>query len=209
MFKSLFSQKTKIKGIIGYLGLEDFWLSCSPEEQKTLTKYYQGGLGSNPGDSPVKGDIVSSTDTAFKYLSAMIGWAVSEKKYELADKIIKAGNDLPVHEAELVDAHFFLQEAAECYYKQRDIRADALALTIEFCLKDIQLFPKYIKPLKKEIGCIPRITTFQRLAILYEKNKQYEEAINICRLAIKYDLKDSTKGGYPERLEKLEKKINK
>ena len=116
---------------------------------------------------------------------------------------------MSIHNTELIDAHFFLQEAAECYYKQRDIRADALDLTIEFCQKDIQLFPKYVKQLKKEMGCIPRITTFQRLAILYEKNKQYEEAINICRLAIKYDLKDSTKGGYPERLEKLEKKINK
>ena len=80
MFKSLFSQKTKIKGIIGYLGLEDFWLSCSPEEQKTLTKYYQGVLGSKPENSPVKGDIVSSSNTKHKYLSAMIGWAVSEKK---------------------------------------------------------------------------------------------------------------------------------
>ena len=138
----------------------------------------------------------------------MIGWAVSEKNYSLADKIISAGKDLAVSEAELLDAHYFWQEAAECYYKQRDCRPDAIDLTIEFCLKDIQMFPKYVKPMQKEFGCIPRITTVQRLAILYEKAGQYKEAIEICNLAIKYGLTDSTKGGYPARLQKLEKKLN-
>lgn len=49
----------------------------------------------------------------------MIGWVISEKIYSLADKIIIAGKDLAVSEAELLDAHYFWQEAAECYYKQR------------------------------------------------------------------------------------------
>ena len=137
----------------------------------------------------------------------MVGWAVSEKNYSLADKLISAGKDLSVGETELLDAHYFWQEAAECYYKQRDFRTDAIDLTIEFCLKDIQMFPKYVKPMQKEFGCIPRITTFQRLAILYEKAMQYKETIEICNLAIKYGLTDSTKGGYPARLQKLEKKL--
>lgn len=47
--------------------------------------------------------------------------------------------------------------------------------------------------MQKELGCIPRITTFQRLAILYEKAGQYKEAIEICYLAIKYGLTDSTR----------------
>ena len=207
MFKFLFSQKPKIKGIIGYLGLESFWLSCTPQEQDALTRYHQGGLGAATGSSPIKGDISYSSSTKLKYFSAMIGWAVSEKNYSLADKIISAGKDLAVSEAELLDAHYFWQEAAECYYKQRDCRTDAINLTIEFCLKDIQMFPKYVKLMQKEFGCIPRVGTFQRLAILYEKAGQYKEAIEICNLAINYGLTDSTKGGYPARLEKLEKKL--
>ena len=72
----------------------------------------------------------------------------------------------------------------------------------------VQNADKYVKTMQKEFGCIPRITTFQRLAILYEKAGQYKEAIEICNLAIKYGLSDSAKGGYPARLQKLEKKLN-
>lgn len=208
MLKSLFSHEPKIKGIIGYLGLESFWTSCTPEERDALTRYHQGGLGVTPSSSPIKGDVTYSSSTKLQYSSAMIGWAVSEKNYALADKIICFGKELTVSEEEVVDAHFFLQEAAECYYKQRDFRSDAIDLTIECCLRDIQLFPQYAKPMQKEFGCIPLLTTFQRLAILYEKTGKYKEAIEICNLAIRYGLNDSTKGGYPARLKKLEKKLN-
>lgn len=75
-------------------------------------------------------------------------------------------------------------------------------------MKDIKMFPKYVKPMQKDFGYIPRITTFQRLAILCEKCGQDKEAIQICSLAVKYGLTDSTKGGYQARLQRLEKKVN-
>lgn len=207
MFKNLFQKNAKIGGIIGYLSLESFWLSCTVDEQNALTRYYQNGLSTAPNTSPIVGNITFSSDTKLKYLSSMIGWAVSEKNFDLADKIINAGNTLVIDSTMLLDAHYFWQEAAECYYKQRDIRSDAIDLTIRFCQTDVKMFPEYRKPMMKEFGCIPRITTFQRLAIIYEKDKQYAKAIEICKLAIKYELSDSTKGGYPARIEKLEKKL--
>ena len=201
------SNKQEIKGIIGYLGLEDFWLSCSQNEQKDLTRYYQGGLGTSANASPIQGNIQSSSNTELKYLSAMIGWAVSEKNYSLADKIINTGNKIKISKNNILDAHYFWQEAAECYYKQRNDKQDAIDMAINFCIKDIEMFPQYSYIMKQEFGSIPRINTFQRLAIIYEKNKQYKEAIQICELAIKYELIDSTKGGYIARLEKLKKKL--
>lgn len=69
------------------------------------------------------------------------------------------------------------------------------------------MFPKYVKPTQKEFSCIPRTTTFQRLAILYEKAEQYKEAIEICNLAIKYGLTDSTKGDSLQGFKSL-KKLN-
>ena len=209
MFKNIFSHshKPEISGIIGYLGLDSFWLSCTPDEQESLIRYYQNGLGNQLNDSPIKGKITFTTQTKLKYLSSMIGFAVSEKDYALADKIISSGQEVIINEDNILDAHYFWQESAECYYKQRDVRADALDLTIQFCLEDIKMFPKYKSLMQKEFGCIPRITTFQRLVILYERNSQYREAIDICNLAIKYNLTDSTKGGYPARLAKLEKKL--
>ena len=80
-----------------------------------------------------------------------------------------------------------------------DCRTDAIDLTIQFCLKDIHMFPKYVKTMQTEFGCIPRITTFQRLATLYEKAGQYKEAIEICNLAIKYGLSVSVKPNHDLR----------
>lgn len=209
MFKNIFSLKKPIKGIIGYLKLNDFWESCSKDEQSALIRYYQGGLGIKAESSPICGNISFSSQTKLNYLSAMIGWAISDKNYVLADKLINAGENEQISQHELLDAHYFWQNAAECFYKQRDERSDALELTIKFCLKDIDMFPNYVELMRKEFDTIPRITTFQRLVIFYEKNEQYDKAIDICNLAIKYELTDSTKGGYLSRLEKLKKKLSK
>lgn len=208
MFNFPFSKKTKINGIIGFLGLESFWLSCTPQEQEMLTRFYGGRAGSISNTSPIKGKIFSSSNTKLKYLTDMVRYASSEKQYALADKIIDAGINLADDTASMVDTHFFLQEAAEYYYKQKDFRPDAIELTKKFCLKDIQLFPRYSTALQQEIGFIPFIKTFQRLVILYEKSGQYNDAINICNLALEYELSDSTKGGYKARLHRLQKIIN-
>lgn len=201
-------QDKTINGIIRYLNLENFWFSCTEEEKQSLTKYYRGGLGNDPKGSPIEGTITSSSTNVFKYLTAMIGWAVGDKNYAFADKIIGALNEYPISEHELIDAHFFYQETAESYYKQRNERVDAIELSITYCNLDIELFPKYSKKLIEEFGMIPNITTFKRLAIIYENQNKYDLAIDICKKALEYGLNDLTKGGYSARLEKLSKKLN-
>lgn len=62
--------------------------------------------------------------------------------------------------------------------------------------------------LKKDMGGIlPRIPSFQQLVILYEKSGRYQEALDICNLALRNNLKDTTKGGYEGRIEKIQKKM--
>lgn len=198
-----FKNKPKIGGIIKALRLEEFWLACTEEEQNALTRYYSG-----LGDSPIKGNITTS-QTALNYFSNKIGWAVSDKDYALADKIIFFGEKELLKSNNLIDHHFFLQLAAECYYKQRSTRNDAIEKAVSYCLRDIKLFPQYAKPLRDDTnGIMPRIMTFQRLAIIYEKNEQFEEALHICALAMKYGLDDGTKGGYQSRIERLKKRLD-
>ena len=109
----------------------------------------------------------------------------------------------------MVDKHFYLMSAADCYYKQRDSREDALALAEKYHLMDVKLFPQYKGLLVKDMGGIlPRIPSFQQLAIMYEKAGRYQDAIDICKLAMDYGLTDTTKSGYAGRLEKLQKKLN-
>lgn len=50
------------------------------------------------------------------------------------------------------------------------------------------------------------VPAFKCLAITMEEDQRYDEALNICRLAIKWDLDDGTKTGYPGRENRLERK---
>ena len=215
---SIFSQKpnsgssgNNTGGLIGYLNLWDFYNSLTEEEKGTLRHYYDSRLTTAPVNHRAStydsGTIASTSETRLVYFSSTIGWAVSDKRYDIADKLIYFGEQY-INEG-LIDAHFFLQAAAECYYKQRDIRDDALDLCIRYCQRDVELFPRYRVPMEKEYGEIPRITTFQKLAVIYEKQKMYDKALEICQMALSYGLTDSTKGGYAGRIEKIQKKIGK
>lgn len=135
-----------------------------------------------------------------------------------------------------VDLHFVFINLIEHYYRQRHTDASALDKCIEYCEKDIDLFPKFKEAYINEYLCqirhvqsfyekdseeyrnyeikaincrpiIPNIPSFKRLAIIYEKQEKYEEAIKICDLAISFKLSDDTKGGFEGRRDRLLKKI--
>lgn len=201
----MFLFRPKLKGMIGYLGLEKFWYSLSDSEQKRIIKYSKNSLSSGKASSPIEGDITSASSTQLKYLSPFIGWAVSEKQWELADKIIDYCEKA---KGSIIDLHFFYLSAADCYYRQAKEKPQALDSAICYCKKDIDLFPKYKRPLMKEMGGkLPKIPAFQMLAMCYEKQEKYVEAIEVCNDAIKYGLKDGTVSGFAGRIERIEKKI--
>lgn len=56
---------------------------------------------------------------------------------------------------------------------------------------------------------IPTVNPFKILAIMYEKNGEYDKAIQICNEALTFPgyESDGTKGGMKGRLEKLMKKV--
>lgn len=65
----------------------------------------------------------------------------------------------------------------------------------------------YYKEKRAQSYSIPYFPTFKQLAIIYEKEGDYENAIKICEYAIAEGFEnDKTKGGMTGRLEKLRKK---
>ena len=107
------------------------------------------------------------------------------------------------------DQHFALIALQNFYYKFRTIDDKYLELCIKYCLEDISNLAKmqksYLKEEEKRIndmfflsktekqnelnkitafdGIIP---AFKRLAIIYEKAKDFDSTINICEQAINY-----------------------
>jgi tetratricopeptide (TPR) repeat protein len=124
----------------------------------------------------------------------------------------------------IISLHFCYTGLSETAYSYRN-NSVYLDMCIEYCKKDIELFPKFKnawiknenasqKKLSKAFpDYIPRkielpfITSFRRLAIVYEQQGNIEGAIDICEQAIAYGLRDSTKIGYEGRLEKLKRKL--
>ena len=107
----------------------------------------------------------------------------------------------------IVDEHFRHHELiAESYKNGNYNRCE------KYCIENIQMFPRFKAEYMKleELDNLDiRIPSFEILVKIYEKQKRYDEGIEVCDLALKYELKDTTKGGFKGRKEKLEKyKLN-
>lgn len=89
------------------------------------------------------------------------------------------------------------------YYKQRDNREDAIEKCIDYCRKDIEVAEGFVA----EFGKVPRIPLLKRLAIIYERQGQYEEALAVCDQAPGIGTVDGTQGGFKGRKERLRKKM--
>lgn len=192
-------------GEIGALGLSDFWDSLTDSEQQLIKKYRASALSTGSADTLLTGSVWTS-QTPARFLEGYASWAISEKQYDLAEKLLLKAVS---YRDDPVDTHFVYNHLIELYYKQRDTKEYALQKAKEYCRMDIELFPTYVNPLIDRVYVLPRCPSFQQLAIIYEKEGDYESAIQICELAIKYHLKDTTKGGFKARLSKLQGKLEK
>lgn len=228
--------RKKYGGLIAHYNLEDWWDTLSAEDRSFIKDCSAQGLsfGAQKNRNAVDSANIemNCSLSASDWLSTYSLWAISDKKYMLADKLLNMALELNTN---IIDLHFVYNQLIELNYKQRETGIYCLNKCIEYCKADIALFPKfkkawivnekegYLKLAKsdfynkeekrkhrekaKNIQFDLRIPSFERLAIIYEKQGKYAEAIKVCELAIKYELKDSTKGNFSSRLMRLEKKI--
>lgn len=107
----------------------------------------------------------------------------------------------------LINRHFLLQAIVSESYKLRK-EEKYKNISINFSEKYIDEFPQFIQPLKTKFGeSLPRISVFQNYSTLLMELGEYEKAIKACEFAISYDLKDGTKGGFQDRILRINKKM--
>ena len=63
-----------------------------------------------------------------------------------------------------------------------------------------------ISALKVEFNTLPRILTFQYYATILTEDEKYQEAIDVCKKAIEYNLNDGTQSGFEGRIKRIMKK---
>lgn len=107
----------------------------------------------------------------------------------------------------LIDRHFLLMNIVNLTYKKR-VDPKMARKCASIARKHISEFPKIKQALLEDFnGILPRVTTFQHYATLLTELGEYEEAINVCKKAIKFGLKDNTTSGFIGRIERIEKKM--
>lgn len=123
------------------------------------------------------------------------------EKYFLDQESINIGNTYSLH--------FTYNKLIKFYYKHRNDKVDAIDKCIYVCQKDIDLMPDFIEIWKKEnptYNFLPSIPSFKHLAIIYDQQGKFDEAIQVCEKALSFRLDDGTKGGYASRIQKIKKK---
>jgi hypothetical protein len=134
--------------------------------------------------------------------------ALAAKDYKKAEQLSLAA--LKANDCNPNDRHFAYNTLIKLYYKQRGERADAIEKCVHYCVEDINRLEEFIEFHLEEFTVLPGIPSINRLLIIEEKGGAIEDAIELCGHAIKLGFQDhDTKGGYPARLEKLKRKLNK
>ncbi len=137
-------------------------------------------------------------------------WLIKKAKGKKSSSggTISAGQSAPYGKA--VDQHFQNVEAIGHMYSVAKERGDyfskSMDSVIRACEEDIKLAPDYYKWYYKNggKGTPPDYYSYKRLAMIYERRKEYDKAIDVCNAAIAAGfIDDGTEGGMRGRKEKL------
>lgn len=110
----------------------------------------------------------------------------------------------------IVKEHFDNINQIEYYYKVANSLGNKFSPQMEHCIllccQDINLYNDYELLCMKYDQEIESYPSFTRLAIIYEKREQYEEAVDVCTQALIWNFDDN--GSIYPRLARLLKKTS-
>lgn len=199
------SKSKKTKGLIGYFGLESWWLSEFTEDERQQIATTFQPLGSS-GGSLISGDVSHTSQTAAVFLNNLAGWFSKEKDRPIAYKLLEKAEKLSETEGSVLAMHFLYGQKLEIYYMDREIPG-YLEKAIEACNQQIALGTKAAEAFRREYkdAPLPSHKGYQQLAIILEKQGKFNETIELCQKAEK----QGWAGDWEKRIERCRKKIDK
>jgi tetratricopeptide (TPR) repeat protein len=223
------------RGILHLYGLTDWWNINFSEKEKIILsenytiKYDPNYLGIHDLDINIltESNIVvfnldddftkinfkqkaffiqqSSVISFLMELACCVNWSNGSSAY---DKIYNKIEDLIENvELPILDIHFFYMNQIGRYFSGRDLNSKNYEKLIHYCKKQVEIAPKAAAAFSKigSDGFIPSHTGFKRLAIIFEKEKKYQEAIFYCQQA----LTQGWNGDWEHRIKRMQIKLNK
>ena len=175
-------------GLLAYYDLDSWWESAlTPSERQRVESLFHP-LGSDRPDpltDGAVGHIDGATATPAGFLSALLGWLRSTPeditiRRKMRDKL----GELTAVEPNVISRHFALQVLISEYYRDRELVSGALQASIAACRQQIEMAPVVARAMRADFpDQLPRHVGYERLAVILEKNKEYDEAIRVCEEA--------------------------
>ena len=206
---NFFKHPHKIKGIIGYFDLAEWWRTEFTESER---QYIKNNYNSPwvSGESLDETDITYTSESIISFLSGLAGFFTKQEDIIIGYRILSKAEEIIDENSNIIDNHFLYQTKVKIYYRNRDRDPKALDRAIEACNQQIDIGPRAIKAFREELGeelgnTLPTHKGFEQLAIIKEKQKNYSEAIDICKKA----LQQGWSGDWEKRIERCLKKSHK
>jgi len=167
------------RGSLAYYNLLDWWNKdfTNNEKKYILEKYIPMG-----GAELTKGTIFCSSASAINFLIGLQSWFTTLADESISEKILKKAESLLTDATPILDIHFLYACLIEHYYKKRSINIKFYELAKQYCLKQIAISAKVKIAFLSESAFtkLPRHKGYEKLAIIFEKEKLYDRAMLIC-----------------------------
>lgn len=220
MFEKIISKlsiKNKVGGNIAYYNLTDWWLSDFTEDERNMIreKYKPVGCGKDYCIDKGVLEPIYNTCSQYNFLNNIYIWFAYEQDYNLYIKVsIKIYNKMQEYnptnyndKSDIIGRNIYYLEQIKFHYANRQ-KDNHLELAIEYCKKQIDISKEVKQAWFIQNGHalhLPSHIGFKQLAIIYEKQGKYKEALDITKEA----LLEGWNNDSQKRIDRLEKKINK
>lgn len=204
----MFGFSGRAGGEIAHYGLSTWWKNDFTDEERSLIreKCMQGTMGVEPID---RGAFSGSNNGTALRLMDRIGRAITKKEYALLGAKVYAKGDALIDDApKILDVHFYLFGKIGFFYRCRDELPNGLKIAVNAIQSSIALSERAKAEFKKQkmwSGKSPSHTGYRQLAILYEKDKQFDVAVTICKRA----KKQGWSGDWDKRIDRCTQRMKK
>lgn len=167
-------------GALGYYGLLEWWNSeFTVQERANVTRKYipMGGGGL------AEGQVLGSSASVVNFLTGLQSWFTNLSDEAFSERILLKGEQLIKPQTPILDIHFLYGALLEHYYKKRKLDPKYYDLAKHYCVKQIELATDAKSVSIDQMEFLPAHKGDEQLAIILEKERNWDAAIQLCRQA--------------------------
>lgn len=206
----LFSSIMGPQGLVGHHGLLEWWADLfTPQETAALERAYaRGNVAAGRGQerlSLTRGVVRESAgqESAARFLAGLAP-LVNQVVHEKEPAVWAEAERLALDSDDLLDLHAVYSGSIKAFYARREEDEDYLDAALSAAEELVEMAPEVATVYRKQHGRkdLPPHRGFKLLAVISEKQGDYDKALTLCRRA----REQGWAGDWETQIARLEKK---